>query len=791
MALGKLPTVNQNGSPTLADQQWVAVQGPGSVVENFQYDAETNTLFGQESQFSIPAQAVPLASCDNNGLMSADDKCKLDALTQNRLGILGFQGAGFPDDGGWIQGDWILAAGSEFISIERFGNVVRLTVDAPIQLNCGIEACAQIFWVQDETDISAIRPPSCGGVLPGVNSYGELKVYLFPSSAIVNPSNPAATLANKGNYPSFIFKRYDDSVTPGLAEIDIVLQRNKYNLTQTQVGWAFTPGAGGIAECIWYTGVDSQGNQLSFQLDPQTTTGILGGVLCNGNLITRRTAVITDYTPQVLSTNQYTCMWWDVQRGAVANADTFTATNIWGYSSPQGGLNTKALILDNTISILDVGTIVDVWFFQIGEVSGTPIRQHYFSQQPQLKPQNLWHEVGSLEFGDVLVAGLMSGTYAGEQSHGVRAFERSVWGLTGFDIPQVFNAGAVTSVNYQTYAAIDATVPCLAVYDRLTTGGGTDSPVWSGTEPASMARNPVWLWNRNQFASVFAELQIGMAPSPSYDIMLNAAIDSHTDDLFAVKGQGTTGSGSPYLEIRADQLDIPTHGFIRVVTGANAGKIWEYSSRAFDVVNTGVALIGTTTPPTLAANSDVVQLLHEEYSGTCVRLNMANTSGKLSLQVQVGTLDVTSSYSSNKSQYEQVKAFYSGYAVSAIYTQQGEYSGTGPVPSTNVANFVIYDGGYASGSVGATSEYWNDLQIMQRGGQVWIWWNGLIIPPNAALSAQLPTPVTINTPYYPISNVPAGKFGMRMFPGCTVRRVSLYADCVNFSEYTNGQLELA
>jgi hypothetical protein len=184
------------------------------------------------------------------GLMAADDKCKLDALTQMRLGIVGFQGGGFPDDGGWLQGDVILAAGSEFVSIERFGNVIRWTVDSPIPLSCNVETCASIFWVQDSTEVSSIRPPSCAGKLPGTSQYGEMKVYLLPESMIVNPANPDVSLNLKTNYPSLIFKRYDDSVAPGLGDFGLVLKRAATNNTQTSVGWHMTPGAGATPECV-------------------------------------------------------------------------------------------------------------------------------------------------------------------------------------------------------------------------------------------------------------------------------------------------------------------------------------------------------------------------------------------------------------------------------------------------------------------------------------------------------------------------------------------------------------
>jgi hypothetical protein len=233
MAITKVP-----GYSTLSDGQFVQVEGPNQITSGYSYDEQQRALYFKESQVLFPRlhgashiaeDPVPIATCDSQGLLSADDKCKLDALLQTRLGVLGFQGAGFPDDGGWMQGDIILAAGTEFISLERIGNVVRFTVDSPIPLNCACEECTQIFWVQDETDIASIRPPSCGGKLPGVNAYGEMKVYLFPESTIADPNNVGATLNNKANFPAFIFKRYDDAIAPGTGELEVILKRNSNN----------------------------------------------------------------------------------------------------------------------------------------------------------------------------------------------------------------------------------------------------------------------------------------------------------------------------------------------------------------------------------------------------------------------------------------------------------------------------------------------------------------------------------------------------------------------------------
>ena len=205
MSLVKIPPAS-----SLQDGQFIQIQGPDGLVTGYQYDKQQRALYFKESQVLYPSfhgvshiaeDPIPSATCDTPGLMSSDDKCKIDAMVQTRIGVLGFSGAGFPSDGGWMDGPIIFAAGTEFISIERIGNVIRWSCDSPIPINCNIEECETIPFIQDETDIFSIRPPCCGGKLPGVNIYGELKTYIFPESTIVDPNNAAAALNNKSNYP--------------------------------------------------------------------------------------------------------------------------------------------------------------------------------------------------------------------------------------------------------------------------------------------------------------------------------------------------------------------------------------------------------------------------------------------------------------------------------------------------------------------------------------------------------------------------------------------------------------
>jgi hypothetical protein len=804
MPLTKIPLHS-----SLVDKQWIQVTGPDDIISGFAYDAETRSLWGRDSQISqigihgsshISSDPVPVATCDTMGLMAADDKCKLDALTQMRLGIVGFQGGGFPDDGGWLQGDVILAAGSEFISIERYGNVIRWTVDSPIPLSCNVEACASIYWVQDETEVSSIRPPSCAGKLPGTSTYGEMKVYLLPESMIIDTSDPATSLNKKTNYPALIFKRYDDAVAPGTAEFELTLKRVTSNNTQASVGWFMTPGAGATPECVWYMGSNNDGDQVRFDLNMESTPGILGGLLYNGNLLTKRSAVITDYTTQVLSTNQYVCKWWDVHGATVADNTSFIATNVWQYSYPEGGVNSKALVLDKTVGILPIGTIVDMWFFEVGSVNDVPIRQYVFNCKPSLDAASIWSEVGGVEFGTQLTArtepSTPTATFDYELVTDIRNLEHKIWGMTGIDPPylltEVTDTGGseimIFDVNDQYIAHIDTSLPGLRV-DRQ-------------SETESYRQRPVCLWNRHIGSSTLVNIEIGRPSEtgvyPPYDILLNAPIDSHEEYFLNVVETGELASSTGYYVLLrgASFQELPQSGTLRLLTGLNAGVTWHFDYKAMCSLHAEdvVALIGST--PFVGVVTEIAQILHQEYSCPCVRLNFSLTSeGKVELYFKVGTLDVGIDYEGDTISVADdfVRGLSPGYAVSGTYIQDATYNGSGTAPAVNQPGFVVYDGGYGLSSTTAGSvEYWNELEIMQRGNQVWIWWNGLLIPPGTDASGILPTPVAVSTPYFPIvRETPMGKFGMRMFPGCKLRRVVVRGYDRAFSEYTHGQLELA
>lgn len=799
---------------TLHDAQFITIEGPDGITTGYFYDKQQNALYFKESQLLFPAKhgfthifedPVPDASCDAHGLMSADDKCKMDALDQTRVGVLGFMGAGFPDDGGWMQGDIILAAGTEFIQLERIGNVIRFTVDSPIPLNCACEACNQIFWVQDETDIVAIRPPTCSGKLPGVNDYGEFKVFLFPEATLVDPANPTLTLSQKNKYPAFLFRRYLNSITPGKGMIEWVLVRNAVNTQQTQVGFVMTPGPDqGKVECQFFMGLDDQGNLTKFRLDMKHESGLLGEILYKGHLITKQMAVIIDFTPNTITANQYKCRLWDVLNGEPVG-DSFIATNLWRYQNPEAPdvttANPKTLILDQTQDILPVGTLIDIWAYQVGEVAEVPILRHFFNKQPHLNPMALWTMLGGVQFGDV-------GTARGETEPGpgsagntasttvleINDFEPTIWGLTGFDDPlflfQDVSAEGTegTMLNIQHRAIIDPGLPGLKVISS------------HGTEPFS--ERPVVLWNRIATAdSQLIRVELGVpleAGFSPFDVLVHAPID-HFDGAYMNVTRIGTISGLNFVGVHGVNFkDIPSSGTVRIISkNGDRNKIWRYSHKIMfpsaDVNSIALAGAAPDDAPFPGAVGDVLELLPREYDSPCVRLQFSTepSTGAILLQFKVGMLDMTLPYEQEipgEDIAQFVRGLRGGYAVSAVYEQVAPWSGVGTPPESNFQNFNIINGG--TGSDG--EEHWNVLEIMMRGGQIWVWWNQLLIPPNTLLSDSLDTPVAITTPYFtaPLPQNTYGKFGVRMWPGATLRRAELRSQPRLYSELTYGQLEL-
>lgn len=800
---------------SLVDGQFITVFGPDGITTSYHYDAQQRALYFKESQVLFPSfhgpthigeDPIPNATCDSPGLMSANDKCKLDALVGTRLGVLGFQGAGMPDDGGWMQGDIILAAGTDFISLERIGNIVRFTVDSPILFNCQGDNAQQIYWVQDETDTASIRPPACNGTLPGLNAYGEIKVYLFPESTVADPNNASATLNNKGLYPAFIFKRYDDSITPGQAEHELILKRDSINALQTEIGWAFTPGATGIPEMVWFMGKDDDGNLLRFDLNVNPTPGLLGELLYNGHLLTKKMGVITAYTTNVLSNNQYTVREWDVD-GSQAIGDAFTATNTWQLlnpENPRSGTNPQQLILDATIDLLPIGTLVNLWAFEVGQLAGEPIRRYFFREKPSLNPTKMWTYVSSVQLGDTAIARNEAGTDvtgepldAATQISAIRSFPKDYWGLTGFDDPLVSYSEFITDgtedsiLNLQSRAIWDTSLPGLIV---------NPSPGIEMTSTTIFRERPVWLWNKRNLCNQLIRIDVGRPDSSDftpYDIVFRAPIDEFANVYLTVTEIGVAQGLNFVRVIGASFHDLPTEGTIRLMSGTAQDTIFKYNRKLIDGSNSLILLADEIdNNPYQGSTGDVVELLHQEYNSPVVRVEFTydSASGLTQLQLKVGTLDMSRSYDGDivdQTKDDFVRGLSPGYTVSALYSQAGTYTGVGAAPDSSPDGFIVFDGGSQIG--GDQSEYWNELEIMVRDDQVWVWWNKLLIPPSTAASAALATPVSVSTPYFPITQNPNqlyGKSGARLWPGSKVRRMDVRTQLTIFNEFTYGNLEI-
>jgi len=844
MAIFKLPP----GS-SLVDGQIVQVSGPDAITKGFQYDSNTKTFYTKGGQVVIPSShgsthisedPIPDASQKLPGLMSSDDKVKLDTMLQQRIGVLGFQGAGFPDDGGWMQGDVILAAGSEFISLERLGNVIRFTVDSPLPLNCGCEECAQIFWIQDETDSASIRPPSCAGKLPGINSYGEVKFYLMPESTIVDPSNPTPTLNLKGNQPSLIFKRYDDGILPGQGEFEMVLKRRSSGVTE--VGWSMTPGPLGVPECVWHMGSDDQGNEIRFELSGNSEPGLLGALLYKGHTLTRQMGVITGFDSTVTSTNCYKIRNWDIE-GEVPVGEEYNAINLWKYDNPENSagasVNAKKLTQDVNIDLLEVGTLVQLWGFQIAEVSGERIYNWYFNLKPSFNVSHAFVPTGHLRFGDLLIArdeisgpGISELTAHTVDVSDIRTFERSVWGITGFEDRLILaddglevdsSGGDATftgepsgeTINNEFVADIDPALPGLRVYR---------------TDPDTYAERPINIWHRTNHGNLYAKMLLGRPDAstfPPYDILLGAPIDS-LDDLYIKvirRGRFSTGpfAGQYYVVVKGSSWkDIPQSGTLRVLTGTFRNNLWKYYYKAafspwdddstvligFDEIypfddDINVGSSGTDLEEAfvdVATTTSVSQILHADYTSPALRVEFSvnQTPGEEVVQTQfkVGQLDMSTQYELEDEITPQtvednlVRGMQPGYATSQIYTQVGFVNEASDIVMSDPDGFVIYDGGTFVDSGGDVIEQWNELELLWKDNQLYVWWNGYLITPSTADSAALSTPVAVNTPYFPLTSR-IGKFGTRLWPGATVREIKVADQAFHCNEFKYGQLEIS
>lgn len=804
----KLPT-----HTILSDQQSILVAGPDGATSTYQYDSQTRSLQRTDCSVAVSCKhgithigddRIPDATCDSPGLMSADDKCKLDTFTGTRIGVLGFMGAGMPDDGGFLEGDIILAAGSDFITLERVGNIIRWNVEIPVPLRCDCDECAELFLVQDTTDVDQVRPSNCAGRIPGLNLYNELGTYLVPRSAAINAVDLDEVLGAKDRYPSLVFRRFNDQ--PGLAEFQLILKRTSATDPTTDIGWAFTPGANGIVTNVFFMGRDNSGNRMRFSFIPELEPNLLGGLFYKGHLITKKMAVIVGYQETVIEDNRYNLRMWDMSN-ATAIGDPFTARNVWEYQNPENatsGTNPKTLRLDSLTQLLPIGTLVELWQFQIGTSSTGNTYRYFFSKRPELDPTSLWVALDSVKFGTELVSrdeavGGTGGIQPSIMVSDIRNFEKYNWGLTGYDDPLIYTTIDATNI---TGGGYDVNPDSRATVDIVRPGLVVNGP--SG-DTSSFPVRPIFLWHRaNQYNS-YAKFLIGRPDSSDYtpiDILFRAPVDSwDTRHLFVTDVQTIGGIGAVSV-CGLNFNDIPPFGTVRNLTpGSRREFSFNYSRKIVSMEGSPtsgygcnqITLVGYEDDP--APNiqpGDVLELVHQDYNSPVLRLDweVEPASNIQRLRFRVGNLNTGLPYDGDlpaTAKDDFVRGLDPGYVVSATYSQAGFWTGLGNKPATSIDEFAVYDGGAVIGS--AQSEFWNELEVMVRDGQMWVWWNKLLIPPDPTANSGLPTPVNINTPYYPIP-IQKGKIAMRMFPGMKVRQFEIHSQAQLFNEFTNGNLKI-
>jgi hypothetical protein len=330
---------------------------------------------------------------------------------------------------------------------------------------------------------------------------------------------------------------------------------------------------------------------------------------------------------------------------------------------------------------------------------------------------------------------------------------------------------------------------------------------------------------------------------PPIDILLRAPFD-HVDDMYMkVLRRGTVETGpfrgNEFIVVKGGGIgwkQLPPTGSLRIMTGVWRNETWNYNFKcAFDRFDDGAIMLigfldrfpfdGDAIPElegtgvtdltgrdatnvteiedalaiTVPENTTVVQLLHEDYSAPAVRLEFSVNdnvgSESVQLQVAAGILDMNQAYDLNISD-DFSDDFVRGFRpntkiVSSIMTQAGFIVNGTEEPSVEPEGFRVYDGGALPVPLDGETEKWNLLEIMYRDGEVWIWWNNLLVPPNPTLTAGLQHPVSVSTPYFPVApEIDLGKVGFRLWPGAIVRDIEIRDQLVAFNEFTHGQLEL-
>lgn len=735
---------------SINDKDVITVAGPNNTPLTYVYDKQSRALYRQECDSTDGCRhgdshvngidPIPLATCLSNGLMSADDKCMLESKIGTRIAVMGYSGSGIPDDGGFLGGDILFASKSSFIRIERFGNVITFNVDIPIPLSCGTcDECSELYLVQDETDVNAVRPPTCAGKLPGLNIYNDFTVNLIGNTNSTNSGNVSDILNRKSISPTFIFKR----TSSGDAFIELVLKRNSAN-SQASVGWKFTPNTTtGTADCTYHMGLDQSGNQIRLNITPSNIPKALGLLEFNGVSITKQPAVVVDYTTNVLNDNKYQVRLLDIQT-TTAIGDNITAQNMWKIENPLNsttGQNPRKLALDYTYSLLDIGTVVDLVVINVG----AGVKQYYFSSKPEFDTAALWSKSSEASFGPFLGAKNALDGSGGSRSKLITSvqknIEKSLWGITGI-------------------------LPYRILTNNTGTGGEElISDLFYDTELPGLSYDPNgsgtthFVWSRQNLDNAILKLQVGKPTSTSgitnIDIPLRSAFDSYEQFI----GQVTAIQSDGSVAVSRIHGEPSPHG---VMMSTNGGQ-FAYQDSYVDIndVDTFV-LVGINDDMQLEIGDTVISI-PDHYDQTMLRFEFKALGGAIELKVMFGEFDST------------LDSFTGTTQGSGTYTQNASFTGVGTRPSVNVPGFIVYDGGSQIG--GILPEYWNDIEIMVREEQLWIWWNKLLIVPSTG------------RPYF---NIPlgAGKAGIKMVNNVNLRKIEIYSQVGVFSEFQYGNLQI-
>jgi len=312
------------------------------------------------------------------------------------------------------------------------------------------------------------------------------------------------------------------------------------------------------------------------------------------------------------------------------------------------------------------------------------------------------------------------------------------------------------------------------------------------------------LWHRANQSNSYSKFLIGRPVNSDYtpiDILFRAPVDSWDTRFVFVTNIDTINDVSMVSICGLNFNDIPPFGTVRNLTpGSRRDFSFNYSRKivSLDGGSTAgygcnqISLVGYDGEPAPSINpGDVLEIVHQDYNSQAIRLDweIEPASNIQRVRFRVGNLNTGLPYDQDGGSVKDdfVRGLEPGFTVSLQYSQAGFWNGLGNKPQTTLPEFAIYDGGAVTG--GSNPEFWNTLEVMVRDDQLWIWWNGLLIPPDPSSNTALAFPVSISTPYFPV-NTGTGKTAMRMFPGTAIRAMEVQAQGHYFNEFTNGNLKI-